>query len=242
MLTVLLALASLACLVLGIRYLRQALAVTGTATSYIRSAAQGYVVLVGEGTPLPGRSIVAPYSGKECLWWATQLESLTERIGREIGAVNSQAFNRRTSTAAFLLKDGTGECLLDPDLADVDAITVEFWYGSSLDPDSSGKLRHERRLDDDLRYMEERIDLHQRIVARGYFRTIHADPGAATPAPNRPATAVPGSNMLCAPPDGRHFLISTVPEDTMAKKLRFRAAVALLLCAVLAGCALFAGG
>lgn len=238
MFVVLLVLASLACLALGMRYLRQALAVTGTATSYIRSAPQGYVVLVGEGTPLPGTSVIAPYSGKACVWWATQVES---GLVTQTDAVNSHAFNRRTSNAPFLLKDGTGECFIDPDLADVHAVTKDIWYGSTLNLDSLRELRRERKLEDDIRYVEERIDLHQRIVARGYFRTIHADPGAATPAPNQPATAVPGSNMLCAPPDGRRFLISTVPEDTMAKTLRFRAAMALLLCVALAGCALLAG-
>ncbi len=239
MLTVLLALASLACLVLGVHYLRQALAVTGTATSYIRSAAQGYVVLVGEGTPLPGRSIVAPYSGKACLWWATQTES---GLVQQAEAVNSQAFNRRTSSDAFLLKDGTGECFVDPDLAEVHAITRQFWYGSSLDMSPLGNLHSERKLGDDIRYVEERIELHQRIVARGYFHTAHADPGAVPPPPARPASVAPGTPILGEAPDGRRFVLSTVREDVLAKRLRLRAALALLLCAVLAGCALLTGG
>lgn len=238
MLIILLALASLACLALGVRYLRQALAVTGTATSYIRSAPQGYVVLVGEGIPLPGGSIVAPFSGKPCVWWATQVES---GLIKETDAVNSNAFNRRTSAAPFLLKDGTGTCFIDPDLADVHAATKDIWYGSTLNLNSLRELRRERRLEDDIKYVEERIDLHQRIVASGYFHTTHADPAAVTPAAGHPATTAPGTNVLGSPPDGRRFVISTVPEDALARRLRIRAALALLLCAVLAGCALFAG-
>ncbi|HEV2110466.1 MAG TPA: GIDE domain-containing protein [Gammaproteobacteria bacterium] len=240
MIVFLLLLASLGCLVLGIRYLRSALAVTGSATSYIRSAAQGYVVFVGEGNPLPGRRIVAPFSGKSCLWWAVQVQSLTGLTPPETEVVNSHAFDRRTSTAPFLLKDGTGECFVDPDLAEVHAATKEVWYGSMLDANAQGVGRHERRFEDDFRYVEERIDLHQRIVASGYFRTTHADPGVAMRPANDP-TAAPGTNLLGPSPDGRRFVISTVPEEALAKRLRIRAALALLLFVVLAGCAVFVG-
>ena len=233
MLVILLVLASVLSLVVGITYLRQALAVTGTATSYIRSAAQGYVVLVGEGSPLPGRPIVAPFSGKACVWWATQVDSLvkTEEV------INSRAFERRTSMASFLLKDGTGECLVDPDSAEIHAATKEVWYGNMHDGDVLREARHERGLGDDCRYVEERIELHQRIVASGYLRTVHAQTAAD---PDRSASAAPGTNMLCPPSDGRRFMLSTVSEDALAKQLRLRAALALLLCAISAGCALLA--
>lgn len=234
MLVVLLVLASLASLILGIRYLRQALAVTGTATSYIRSAAQGYVVFVGEGSPLPGHPIVAPFSGKPCVWWATQIDAL-EPIPP---VVNSHAFDRRTSTASFLLKDGTGECLVDPDLAEIHAATKEVWYGNTLVGDSLRNARRERGLEDNCRYVEERIDLHQRIVASGYLRTMHAQSDSDPRRTDGGASTAPGTNMLCPPSDGRRFLLSTVPEDALAQRLRVRAALALLLCAVSGGCAL----
>ena len=238
MLVILLALASLGCLALGVHYLRQALAVTGTAASYIRSAAQGYVVLVGEGVPLGDRPMVAPFSGRPCVWWSTQVEPLMG--SRETGTVPSgDAFNKHFSTQSFLLRDGTGECLVDPDLAEVHVKSRDVWYGGTLSGDPATTGRRTREATDDLRFVEERIELHQRIVASGYFRTTHADP-SATARPAAPATVVPGSNVLGPPPDGRRFLISTVREDVLADALRLRAAGALLLCAVLAGCALLA--
>src|SRR5690348_17351721 len=101
MLVIVLAMASLGCFALGVHYLRQALALTGTAASYIRSAAQGYVVLVGEGAPMTGRPLVAPFSGKPCVWWSTQVEPLFGN--RETGVVPSgDAFNKHFSTQSFL--------------------------------------------------------------------------------------------------------------------------------------------
>jgi E3 ubiquitin ligase len=240
MLVVLLVLASFTCLLLGVRYLRQALAVTGTAASYIRSAAQGYVVLVGEGIPLSGRPLVAPFSGKPCLWWSTQVEMMLGGVGDERIAPSGDAFNKHFSKGQFLLRDGSGACLVDPDSADVQVKSRDVWYGSSMSGGSVAQGNRTRGVTDDLRFVEERIELHQRIVARGYFRTAHADPGATT----RPAsysTVTPGTNVLCQPPDGRHFLISTISEEVLARNLRLRAAVALLSCAMLAGWALLAG-
>jgi hypothetical protein len=231
-----LALASLACLALGVHYLRQALAVTGTATSYIRSAAQGYVVLVGEGVPLSGHPMLAPFSGMPCVWWSTQVESTLGGLGGERIAPSGDAFNKHFSKGPFLLRDGSGECLVDPDSAEVQVKSRDVWYGSTMSGGSVAQGHRTRGVADDLRFVEERIELHQRIMVRGYFRTAHADP-AATQAPG-PA---PGTNVLGPPPDGRQFLISTVSEDILAKGLRLRAAGILLLCVALAICAVLAG-
>jgi hypothetical protein len=237
MLVVSLALASLACLALGVHYLRQALAVTGTATSYIRSAAQGYVVLVGEGVPLPGHPMLAPFSSTPCVWWSTQVETtLVGGVSGESMTTSGDAFNKHFSKGPFLLRDGSGECLVDPDNADVQVKSRDVWYGSSLSGGSVAQSHRTRGIADDLRYVEERIELHQRIMVRGYFRTAHADPAAT-----QTTGPTPGTNVLGPPPDGRQFLISTLSEDILAKGLRLRATGILLLCVALAICAVLAG-
>ena len=101
MLVIVLAMASLGCFALGVHYLRQALALTGTAASYIRSAAQGYVVLVGEGAPMTGRPLVAPFSGKPCVWWSTQVEPL-------FGNARAFADGRRTVAEVLRAEHGRG--------------------------------------------------------------------------------------------------------------------------------------
>jgi len=227
MLVLLLAALSLVCLYLGVTFLRRALALTATATSYIRSAAQGYVVLEGEGSPPPGHVIRGPFSGKPCLWWSTQVVSMLAPMPSGGGpAPNPGAFDRRSSTDPFLLKDGTGECFVDPTEAEVRASTKQTWYGSSMEVHSLSQAHLSPALEDDFRFVEERIELHQRIVARGYFRT-QVNKNTQT-------------NTLSQPPDGRHFVLSTVREDVMARRLRIRAALTLGLCVLLAACAVYA--
>lgn len=226
MLIFLLVAASLACLIAGTLFLKRALALTATATSYIRSAAQGYVVLEGEGSLPPGHSNKAPFSGTPCLWWSSQVESLLALGpgGDSRLTPNPDALNMHFSTEPFLLKDGTGDCLVDPTEATIHAKTREVWYGSTFEV---GVLRKTRGADDDFRFVEERIDLHQRIVARGYFQT-HGDGGTKT-------------NTLSQPPDGRHFVLSTMREDLLAKRLRLKALLALGSFVLLAACAVYAG-
>lgn len=226
MLALLLTASSLLCLYLGVMFLRRALALTATATSYIRSAAQGYVVLEGEGSPLPGHIIKAPYSGTPCLWWSTQVVS-TLAPGISGGpAPNPGAYDRRTSTDLFILKDGTGECLVDPAEAEVRARTLQTWHGNAPGAHPINDDPLASALEGDCRYVEERIDLHQRIVARGYFQTQ-----------DNKGTKI---NTLTRPLDGRHFVLSTVQEDVMAQRLRRKAVLALGLFVLLAACAVYA--
>lgn len=228
MLVLLLTVLSLVCLYLGVMFLRRGLALTATATSYIRSAAQGYVVFEGEGSPLPGRSINAPFSGKPCLWWSTQVESLLGPVGNDRLAPNPDAFNKHFSTELFLFKDGTGECLVDPTEAEIHTRTQDVWYGNSCEVSSLHQARRSREPNDDFRFVEERIEPHERIVARGYFRT--QENGSTK------------TNTLSQPPDGRRFLLSTVREDILARRLRLKALLALGCCVLLAACAVYAGG
>jgi len=91
--------------------LRRRRAILDTPTSRIVSAAQGYVELRGLGQTLEGVPLTAPLSGMVCLWYRYRLE---ERSGDDWKEVDSGA-----STSCFLLNDGTGQCLVDPEGAEV---------------------------------------------------------------------------------------------------------------------------
>lgn len=231
MIVSLLALAALCCVLAGVWLLRQALAVTSTATSYIRSAAQGYVVLEGAGSPISGHTISAPFSGKPCVWWSTIIEPVFAGSGSSRKPLpNPAVFDKRTSSELFLLKDGTGECRVDPAFAEVHALIRDVWYGSSLGIDSIRESYLSRNIESEFRYIEERIELHQRIVASGYFRTLDESDGAQG-----------RINTLTQPMDGRKLMLSTVPEDKLAHRLRTRAILAMSLGVALAACAFYAG-
>ena len=53
----------------ALRWLKIARLIEDTPTSRIRSAAQGYVELAGNGLPLPATKNPAPLTQRPCTWW-----------------------------------------------------------------------------------------------------------------------------------------------------------------------------
>ncbi len=98
---------------------RRQRAVADTPTSKIASAAQGYAEFVGRGRPLAGTPLLAPLTGLPCLWFRYRVEVRrndhwrTEESGE--------------SDASFLLDDGTGICLVDPEGAEIQPTRKDVW-------------------------------------------------------------------------------------------------------------------
>ena len=91
---------------------RRARAVDDTPTSRIASAAQGYVELIGTGKPLGGAPLLSPVNQLPCLWYRYRIEY---KDSDDKWRVESQG----ESEASFILDDGTGECLVDPEGAEM---------------------------------------------------------------------------------------------------------------------------
>jgi hypothetical protein len=86
-----------------------------TPTSRVRSAAQGYVELSGQGILPADSHNRGPLSGIPCAWWRYKVEERSSAgRSRSWSTVDSD-----TSTEPFLLDDGTGQCLIDPCGAEV---------------------------------------------------------------------------------------------------------------------------
>lgn len=98
-----------------------------TPTSRIRSAAQGYVELVGMLRELAVPQPVAPLTGEPCLWWRYRIEEYRSNGKRSSWNV----VERGTSEAWLRLADATGECLIDPRGAEIRAAVREVWEGSA---------------------------------------------------------------------------------------------------------------
>jgi hypothetical protein len=81
-------------------------------TSRIASAAQGYVELFGRSAVIPDSAVMAPCSGLACCWFSYCVE-------RKSGSDKWVQEDHGESVAHFLLKDGTGECVISPDGAEV---------------------------------------------------------------------------------------------------------------------------
>lgn len=94
------------------RSLRHARLVDDTPTARIASAAQGYAELRGRGLPLAGLPLLSPLGGLPVLWWRL----LTEKRDAK-GKWQQESLEQ--SQASFLLDDGSGSCLVDPEGAEM---------------------------------------------------------------------------------------------------------------------------
>lgn len=140
-----------------------------TPTSRIRSAAQGYVELSGMLDELADApAMLAPLTSKPCLWWRYRIEEHIAGDKRRGWRVIDQGRSDRL----LRLVDATGECLIDPEGAEVLPARREVWSGPLHLV--KGPLR--TRLNDTLgsgryRYIEERLQAGEPLYAIGEFRT-----------------------------------------------------------------------
>ncbi len=91
---------------------RRARAIDDTPTSRIASAAQGYAELIGSGKALAGAPLISPLTQLPCLWYRYTVE-------RKDSDNKWHMEEQGESDASFVLDDGTGECVVDPDGAEM---------------------------------------------------------------------------------------------------------------------------
>jgi len=118
--------------------------------SKIASAPQGYVELLGRAALLPGEPILSPLTGLPCCWF----RYLTQRKDSD-GKWHHE--DSGTSNAQFLLVDGTGECVISPEGAEIVSRRKETWQR------------------DDRRYTEWLLLKGELLYALGEFRTMSAE-------------------------------------------------------------------
>jgi hypothetical protein len=126
---------------------RRARAIGDTPTSRIGSAAQGYVELVGHGRHHPNFPVLSQLTHLPCLWYRYVVEQRTSNN-------KWQRVASGRSDESFILEDGSGECLVDPEYAEVVPRRSETWHQG------------------DYRYTEWLILAHETVYALGEFSTI----------------------------------------------------------------------
>ncbi len=125
---------------------RRARAVDDTPTSKVASAAQGYVELVGTGRPLAGAPLLSPLSHLPCLWFRYTVE-------RKDSDNKWVQEDKGESDASFIVDDGSGECVVDPEGAEMLVTKKDSWTQG------------------DRRYTEWLLIERQQIYALGQFAT-----------------------------------------------------------------------
>jgi hypothetical protein len=125
---------------------RRARAVDDTPTSKVASAAQGYVELIGTGKALAGAPLLSPLTHLPCLWFRYTVE---RKDSENKWVLESEG----ESDASFILDDGTGQCMVDPEGAEMLVTKKDTWI-------EGGR-----------RYTQWLLIEHQTIYALGQFAT-----------------------------------------------------------------------
>ncbi|MCP4471841.1 MAG: hypothetical protein GY815_14360 [Gammaproteobacteria bacterium] len=148
--------------------------VDGTATSKIRSAAQGQVELKGLGEWLPGDSINSPFSESRCVWYHCTIDK-KQRSGKRTTWIS---ISDECSSHLFRLVDDTGDCIIDPDDAHVIPETDITWYGRDADARTRAPTRASwvQLGIGNYRFRECLIRPATSLYALGWFRTLHSNP------------------------------------------------------------------
>lgn len=257
---------------LGFRRLRRARLIEDTPTQRVRSATQGYVELEGVARWMDGPKTMSPLTRTPCVWWHYSVE---HRRGSGRNA-RWQRLEGGRSDDLFLLDDGSGECVVDPEGAQIYPDIRRQWRGGTRRPLRTpkanrgwlgtlgfGSYRYTERListgaplhalgqfstvraaraDDERHAVREllaewkrdRETLLARFDANGDGRIDMQEWEAARQAAidsvrrqraDRPV--LPDTHVLRRPGDGRAFLLSTWPQDKLARHKRVSSALML---------------
>lgn len=155
--------------------LKKARIIEDTPTSKLRSAAQGYVEVIGMAEPLEDTHIIGPLTQTQCLWYRFEVEEY-----RSNGKNSSwHTIEKGTSSDYFQLNDQTGTCVIDPKGADVHASKKDRWRGSSRRPlgkSSTNSFFQMGRY----RYTEERLHTYDPLYTLGNMETMGGSRTAIT--------------------------------------------------------------
>jgi hypothetical protein len=222
-----------------------------TPTSKIVSAAQGYVELQGVGRPFPDNPVRSPLTGLPCLWFRYTLEE-KDADGEW------KAIQHSESEVSFILDDGTGQCLIDPEGAEIIAHRCEksTRYGQRatewklIERDTLytlGEFKtfggHHLELDprEDLKalladWKKDPVALQQKFdldsdgkLSEQEWELARAAAKRQVSKQHREARQQADSHVLRKPGDGRNYLISGTRPDQLARRFTLWCAFHLLV-------------
>lgn len=144
-----------------------------TPTARVRSAAQGYVELIGQALPL--RALVpAHLTGIPCCWYRWRIEE-QRSSGRSREWVTIE---QGEAEHPFLLDDGTGRCIVEPKGASIRCRLTERWLSRAKGGGRSTtfSLAEVIGLGGRYRMIEERIAEAEPVFVIGHLETPRRGP------------------------------------------------------------------
>ena len=217
--------------------LRRLHLISGTPTSRIASAAQGYVELIGRGKP-GSPPLISKLRVLPCLWYRWKVEQ-RDRENKWT------TLDQGESSDYFVLRDDSGECVVDPTNAEIITKHHDEWFSGEyrytewklIQNDylyalgefktvggSSSTLNHndlvkqvlnEWKMDN--KDLLKRFDLDNNGEL-GMDEWMLARQAAKREANKRlaEARAEPDTNFMLQPHDGRLYLLSNLPPEKLA--------------------------
>jgi hypothetical protein len=154
--------------------LRRERLVADTPEVRIRSAAQGYVKVVGHTQPAESNPTAAPLTLRPCVWWSYEIAH-QERDSK--GNARWSVAESATSVEPFVLTDGDAQCLVGPVKAEIIPTTRNVWYGDDSwppgpPPDDPIPMLHTGKW----RYTEQRLGVGDQLCVMGELRS-HSEVG-----------------------------------------------------------------
>ena len=219
--------------------------IADTPTAAVRSAAQGYVELIGECQPIADAELLRYGRVPPCLWY---LATIVEQ-NRALGKRRTQTRVER-SRETFLIHDGTGECVIDPEHAEVQSAHRTRWREHNVYYNVSylmpgdrlyviGEMRTLRASDGTLNrkadvsallrdWKQDRATLVRRYDRDGdgeidlrEWQTAVSDAEREVDARHREMRLEPGLHVMRAPADGRPFILSNRDPDEVRQRYKW---------------------
>lgn len=243
--------------------LRRLYAMSGTPTSRIASAAQGYVELSGRGTSTPRFQVVSRLTALPCLWYRYRVEQKT-------GNNKWKHVASGRSEESFLLDDGSGQCLVDPEHAEVITRTKDTWTQGDyrytewllLPRDEVYVLGEFSTLGGETALLDEKRDVSELLaewkrnqpkllerfdldrdgqISEKEWGLARSQARREVRKNHNEIRTRPGTHVVHQPRDGRLFLISNVDPDRLARRYRWWAGLHLTVLVLAVGVAGWAG-
>lgn len=222
--------------------LRRLRAIRDTPTSRVASAAQGYVELIGRGNACGESQLVSRLRQLPCLWYRYRIE---QRKSRD----KWQTIDSGESSDFFLLSDGSGDCVVDPEYAEIITRHRDQWQEGDyrytewklINDDSlyvigefhtrSGAVEFDRQAEIKAllaQWKQDRQTLHARFDLNGDGELDMNEWMLARQAARREAAkkqreaeAQPDTHVIGQPHDGKLFLISNLTPEKLSRRYLF---------------------
>lgn len=222
--------------------LKRLRAIRDTPTSRVASAAQGYVELIGRGKPFGDAPLISKLRMLPCLWYRYKVEQRTSKD-------KWKTVDSGESSDSFLLRDETGDCVVDPESAEIITKHRDQWREGDyrytewkfINDDSlyvigelltrSGAVEFDSRAELNALLAEWKQDkpaLHARFDLNSDGELDMQEWMLARQAARREvakkqreAQAQPDIHLIGQPRDGKLFLISNLTPEKLSRRYLF---------------------